>query len=176
MKIFQKTSHVIIIRNNFILLHLRMKENNELYKIYKNKLATSRTTSEIFTKLKEFYIYFNIHFNIYYKRNKGRRLSKNLFLFFYLYVLFFFVFLVGGQVSLLINLQETLGNWLCGILNKSLKQDPTKLLLYDHLPPISQKLDKQGMLSTTGEVMTNLYVTFSYGLLPKDIPVLPDPT
>ena len=43
------------------------------------------------------------------------------------------------------------------ILNKSWKQHPTKQQLYDHLPPFSKtiQIDKQGILDTVGEAMSN---------------------
>ena len=60
------------------------------------------------------------------------------------------------------------------ILNKSWKQHPTKRNLYRHLPPISQTIQVRQTTQAghCGEVRTNSFATFSYGLLYMDIPVL----
>ena len=57
---------------------------------------------------------------------------------------------------------------LYAVLNKSLKQHPTKQQLYGHLPPISQTLH----VGQAGEVKMNLFVTVSYELQNTDMPVL----
>ena len=64
---------------------------------------------------------------------------------------------------------------LLAILNKSWKQHPTKQQFYGHLPPILQAIeDELHMMVTAGEIMTNLWATFSNGLLHIDTPVLAD--
>ena len=50
------------------------------------------------------------------------------------------------------------------ILNKSLRQHPTKQRLYGHLPPITKtKLDEPDMQNSAREVRTSSQLTFSCG-------------